>query len=654
MAVKSLSLRIRILAIPALAAVGLLAFALTTVLTVRTGQMEMRRIQIHSVVEGAAKIAAAYHAKAQKGDITEAEAKSAALTAIGMIRFDGDNYLWVNDLDGVLLMHPFRPKEVGKSMLEVKDSAGKFIYRAFVEAGRSGEGLVDYVGRRPGSDSYDSPKLAQIITFSPWNWGIATGIYIDDVEAVTRTAMLKVGLIALAILAAVTGVSVWLGMRIGGRVHRQAQTMLKLAEGELEVEIDRSGARDEIGEMAEAMMVFKDNAVERRRLEAERLAEQQARDRRQEATDRLTRDFNQSVEGVLQSVTLSTQQLRGAAQSLSETADGTSRQAATVAAAAEQASVNVETVAAATEEMAAAQSEIAAQVSRSSEIARRAAGDARHIDSIVQGLIQATGRIGDIAGIINDIAAQTNLLALNATIEAARAGEAGKGFAVVANEVKHLANQTAKATEEIGVNIQAVQSVTEETVVAVRSISATIADIDQTASAIAAAVEEQSAATREIARNVLEASMGTRNVTATISEVSTGAGTTGDSAKQLFGTANELTQRAAELTSDVTDFLGALKQSGNRRRFERVPVHLSAQVDGHTMAVEDVSEGGACLGGDLALTPGSTVQVALASLPPIRARVVATLGGKTRLQFALDAKTQGLLAVNMEQWRNAA
>ena len=176
MAVQSLSLRIRILAIPALAAVGLLAFALTTVLTVRTGQMEMRRVQIHSGVESAAKIAAAYHAKAQKGDITEAEAKSAALAAIGMIRFDGDNYLWVNDLDGVLLMHPFRLKEVGKSMLEVKDSAGKFIYRAFVDAGRGGEGLVDYVGRRPGSDSYDSPKLAQIIAFAPWNWGIATGI----------------------------------------------------------------------------------------------------------------------------------------------------------------------------------------------------------------------------------------------------------------------------------------------------------------------------------------------------------------------------------------------------------------------------------------------------------------------------------------------
>jgi len=654
MAARTHSLRFRILAIPALAALGLLAFAVTTVLTVRAGQMEVRRVQIHSVVEGAAKIAASYHARAQKGEMTEADAKAAALTAIGMIRFDGDNYLWVNDLDGILLMHPFRAKEVGKSMLEVKDSAGKFIYRAFVAAGRGGEGLVDYVGRRPGNDAYDSPKLAQIVAFPPWNWGVGTGVYIDDVEEVTRAAMLKVGLIALAILVMVTGASLWIGMRIGGRIHRQAEVMLRLAEGELEVEIVGLGHRDEIGEMAEAMTIFKANAVEKRRLEAERATEQDARDRRQKAIDSLTRDFNQGVEGVLQSVTVSTQQLRSAARSLSEVADGTSRQAATVAAAAEQASANVETVAAATDEMAAAQTEIATQVAKSSEIARQAAADVQRIDTIVHGLTQATGRIGDIAHIINDIAAQTNLLALNATIEAARAGDAGKGFAVVANEVKHLASQTAKATEEIATNIQAVQSVTDETVAAVRSIGATIAAIDHTAAAIAAAAEEQSAATREIARNVHEASVGTRNVTATISEVSSGAGTTGESAKQLFGTANELTQRAGELTSDVTDFLAALKQGGNRRRFERVTVSLSAQVEGRAVTVEDLSEGGACLAGNLGLPAGASVHVALDGLSPIRGRVVAMLDGKTRLQFALDPDTQHRLAARIDHWRLAA
>ncbi|MBI3443790.1 MAG: cache domain-containing protein [Magnetospirillum sp.] len=651
---KAQSIRFRILAIPALAALGLVAFAIITVLTVRTGQMEVRRVQIHSVVESAVKMAEAYHTKAKKGEMTEAEAKAQALAAIGMMRFDGDNYLWVNDLDGILLMHPFRAKEVGKSMLEVKDSAGKFIYQAFVATGRAGGGLVDYVGRRPGADSYDSPKLAQIIPYGPWGWGIGTGVYVDDVEAVTRAAMVKVGLIAMVILAMVTGVSVLIGVRIGRRVHTQAETMLRLAEGHLDVEVDLSGARDEIGEMAQAISVFKGNALEKRRLEAERATEQEARNRRQEAIDRLTRDFNQGVEGVLHSVTNSTQQLRSAAESLSQVADGTSRQAATVAAAAEQASVNVETVAAAAEEMASAEAEIAAQVSRSTDVARQAADDVARVDAIVHGLSQATGRIGDIADIINDIASQTNLLALNATIEAARAGEAGKGFAVVASEVKMLASQTARATEEIRIHIQAVQSVSDETVAAVRSISDTISAIDQTAAAIAAAMEEQGAATREIARNVHEASIGTRNVTETITEVSGGAATTGDSAKQLFGTANELTRQAEELTSDVTDFLTALKQSGNRRRFERLQLRLPVRIGERNFFAEDISAGGLCIEGDLAVDGGTSVQVVIEDMDSIRARLVGVAGGKSHLQFALDSTTQNRLERRLEVWRRQA
>ncbi|BAE51456.1 cache domain-containing protein [Paramagnetospirillum magneticum] len=651
---RAISLRFRLLAIPALAALGLFAFAVVTVLTVRNGQLETRRVQIHSVVESAMKVAEAYHGKARKGEMSEDAAKAAALEAIGMIRFDGDNYLWVNDLEGKLLMHPFRPKEVGKSMLEVKDSAGKFIYRAFVDAGRSGGGLVDYVGRRPGADSYDSPKLAQIIPYAPWGWGIGTGVYIDDVEAVTRAAVVKVGLIALAILALVTGVSAWIGMRIGSRVHRQAETMLRLAEGDLEAEVELDGARDEIGEMAEAVAVFKRNAIEKRQLEAESLADQEARNRRQEAIERLTADFNQSVEGVLHTVSTSTSQLRLAAESLTHVADGTSRNASSVAAAAEQASVNVETVAAAAEEMSASQGEIAAQVSRSTQIAERAANDVHHIDEIVQGLSVATGRIGAIAGIINDIASQTNLLALNATIEAARAGEAGKGFAVVANEVKNLANQTAKATEEIGVHIQAVQDVSRETAEAVRAIGETIATVHETASAIATAVEEQSAATHEIARNVHEASIGTRSVTETITEVSAGAGTTGDSAQQVFATANDLNTRTAELASDIKDFLQALRQTGNRRQFERFPVSIPVVIDGRPYRTQDLSAGGACLDVDLGLQSGVAVKVSLDGGAAIRARVVAVEGGHTHLQFALDDTTQAGLESRLEGWRRQA
>ncbi|ARJ65236.1 hypothetical protein WV31_05995 [Magnetospirillum sp. ME-1] len=649
----AVSLRVRLLAIPAVAALGLLFVAVVTVLSVREAQLEVRRVQIHSVVEGAVKLAEAFHAKAKKGEMSEAEAKAAALQAIGMLRFDGDNYLWVNDLDGNLLMHPFRAKEVGKSMLEVKDSAGKFIYRAFVEAGRAGGGLVDYVGRRPGADSYDSPKLAQIIPYAPWGWGIGTGVYVDDVEAVTRQAMVREGLIALVIIIVVAAVSILIGVRIGNRVRRQASVMLRLAEGDLDVEVHQGGPRDEIGEMAEAMAVFKRNAQEARRLEAEARMEQDARNRRQEAIERLTSDFNRSVEGVLHSVSASTTQLRGAAQSLTHVADGTSRNASCVAAAADQASANVEAVAAAAEEMAASQGEIAAQVARSTEVAERAAADVTRIDEIVQGLSAATARIGDIAGIINDIASQTNLLALNATIEAARAGEAGKGFAVVANEVKHLATQTARATDEIGVHIQEVQAVGRSTAEAVRAIGETIFAVRQTATAIASAVEEQAAATAEIARNVHEASVGTRGVTQTISEVSDGAGTTERSAKQLFDTANELTARTNELTGDVTDFLLALRQSGNRRRFERFAMDLPAQAEGRPCRTVDISAGGACLETDLGLPSGASVNLVIDG-EPVRARIVVIMDGKTHVQFALDEATQSRLVARLSIWRERA
>ena len=652
------SLKVRILVIPALAALGLIAFAVAGVMAISSAQMEIHRVQIRSVVETAVKIAEAYHGKAKAGEMSEADAKAAALAAIALMRYDGDNYLWVNDLDGVLLMHPFRAKEVGKSMLDVKDSAGAYIYRGFVAVGRAGGGLFEYVGRRPGADSYDSPKLAQITPFTPWNWGIATGVYVDDVETATRHAMATVAVIALVILAGVTGVSAVIGVGIGNRVRRQAEAMRRLAGGDLSVEIDRRGPRDEIAEMADAVAVFKDNAVEKIRLEDERAVEQAARDSRQAAIERLTRDFNQGVEGVLHTVTTSTADLRNAAQSLNEVAACTSRQVATVAAAAEQASANVETVAVAAEELAASQTEIANQVARSSDIARTAAGDASRIDGIVQGLSRATSKIGDIVGIINDIAAQTNLLALNATIEAARAGEAGKGFAVVAGEVKTLANQTAKATDEIGIQIQSVQSVTEETVAAVRSIGETIAAIDQTASAIAAAVEEQSAASREIARNVNEASMGTRNVTRTIAEVALGADSTGRSAEQLFGTANALTRQAGELTSDVGDFLVAIRQTSNRRRYERLDLHLKGRVTlagtEHPIQTEDISEGGACIEGEIKAEIGASLQVVIEGMAPVRARLVAIRDGRSHIQFALDPTTQQHMAANLNEWKRRA
>ena len=335
----------------------------------------------------------------------------------------------------------------------------------------------------------------------------------------------------------------------------------ELAKGNLDVQVTNAERKDEIGSIARSFRAFKDNAIERQRMEEREKAEQVKRDERAKLIETLTVGFDRNVSGVLNIVAGASTELEATASSLSASAEQSTAQASTVAVAAEQTSANVQTVATATEELSASIAEIARQVAESARIANTASDKAAHTDELVQKLSTAAGRIGEVIKLINDIASQTNLLALNATIEAARAGDAGKGFAVVAGEVKSLANQTAKATDDIARQIAAVQEETRNTVAAIQDIAAIIGEIRTISTGISSAVEEQGAATSEIARNVQQAAQGTQAVSDTIGGVSQSAASTGAAAQQVLGSAGQLSQNVDHLKREVQEFLASVKSA---------------------------------------------------------------------------------------------
>jgi methyl-accepting chemotaxis protein len=372
----------------------------------------------------------------------------------------------------------------------------------------------------------------------------------------TEVLIIVLSLVAMAFGAAVAWIS---GRSISTPVVAMTSAMRTLAAGDTNAEVPARGRRDEIGEMATSVQVFKDSMIEGNRLRAEQAKEQEAKERRQKVVDEAISRFEAKMTEVVKVVSSASTELQASAQALSATAEETSKQSGTVAAAAEQASANVQTVAAAAEELTSSVAEISRQVGTSTQITGKAVIEAERTNEKVNALVEAAQRISEVVRLISDIAGQTNLLALNATIEAARAGEAGKGFAVVASEVKNLANQTAKATEEISAQIAGIQSATQDSVSAISGIGATIGEISGIASAIAAAVEEQSAATQEIARNVQEAATGTSEVTSNISTVSQAAGETGAAATQVLSASGELSSQATVLRQEFESFIHTIR-----------------------------------------------------------------------------------------------
>jgi len=492
---------------------------------------------VHKNLVGAKKVAN----DAEKADMARMQGRNDQIV-MSLTELRGNPATPANVAAALETMNSNYVEEFGREMKLVKDGAlsGKYEHDVETFYVASQKGLGSIIGVRDAF--YDNAE--QILA------GASSA-------ARTSFTIALVGL--LAVLIASAGLIVMVHRRVCAPIVGLTTRMSRLADGDVAEEIPGAERSDEIGAMAAAVKVFKDNMIRADRLAAEKQAENDGKMRRAQALDGLTRAFEAKVTELVGGLSSASSTMESTAQSMTSTAAQTNSQAAVVAAASQQTSTNVQTVASATEELTSSIAEIGRQVAQSTEIAARAVDNARRTGDTARALADGAQKIGDVVTLIQSIAEQTNLLALNATIEAARAGEAGRGFAVVASEVKSLAGQTAKATTEISEQITAIQSASDETVTAIRNVADVIAEIDQIGTAIAAAIEQQGSATREISRSVQEAARGTQEVNTNITGVQRAADDTGAAAREVLGAAVQLSTQSRDLAGQFDRFLGEVR-----------------------------------------------------------------------------------------------
>lgn len=479
-----------------------------------------------------------------------------------MMYRDGQVYTFASSMEGVSVANGGNPALVGKNILDVVDENGVRPVRLMRDGVRDkGEAIVEYMWPKPGVAGVVS-KLTYVKAFAPWDIFIGTGDYIDDIKATFWETGKTLAITVAGLLAISLVLTYLISRNIGNALSSLSKTMRTIAAGETDVELVGTDRRDEIGEMASAVEVFRRNAIENRSLHESKETERAAfADERRQELMRLAGAFEADVKAVVDAVAAGILQMGASSEKMTAIAEVTEAKTTTVASDMREASTNATIVASASEELRTSIQEISRQANLAQTVVGRAVLASERSGATVQMLEAAGLEIGEVVKLIATIASQTNLLALNATIEAARAGEAGRGFAIVASEVKGLATQTAQATQRISDQISTMQSAASDTAGALHELRAVINEVNEVAISISAAVEEQTAATGEIGRNIMEAAGRTEAVTKSIVDVTEGARETGAAARSVFDISRDLTHQSSALSGKVNSFVSGLRNS---------------------------------------------------------------------------------------------